>query len=420
MKQIATSVGICFLLLVIQGILSAARTILTCSRWERAPGHATVRHDITGLSVALDLALWLVLGSYFAIGVMAWDPVIQMLKQSQLERAMSWITPVTYILLLVLISWLNLSLGVLLPEALGSTFAEQWRGQFFTLIHGIYSSLKPLVQSALRLGNTVARWFGGNPVQRTTTITEEQIKSLVEVGEKAGTIQEEERKMIHSVFQLGETIAREVMIPRTDIAALDAETPPETVMDTILTSGHSRIPVYQGTIDNIIGILYAKDLLTVPAAEALPTKLRPAYFVPESKRLDTLLREMKVKKIQLAIVVDEYGGVAGLVTLEDIVEEIVGEIQDEYDHEEPGIRQLEDGGYLFDARLPLDDIAEVLTISLPLEEADSLGGFVYDQLGHIPDIGEQLIFNDVMFEVVETAGRRILKVRATKDQATHG
>jgi len=198
--------------------------------------------------------------------------------------------------------------------------------------------------------------------------------------------------------------------------ALEVTSPPEQIVDVIVSSGHSRIPVYAETIDNIIGVLYVKDLLPYYVTHRQPPGLReilrPAYFVPEFKRLDTLLKEMQAQKVQLAIVVDEYGGVAGLVTLEDLVEEIVGEIQDEYDHEEPEMILEAEGSYLFDARIPLDDVQELLNLPLPLDEADSLGGFVYNELGHIPVVGETLTYNGVAFSVVATDGRRIRKVRA--------
>lgn len=190
----------------------------------------------------------------------------------------------------------------------------------------------------------------------------------------------------------------------------------DQIVDVATRSGHSRIPVYEETIDNIIGILYVKDLLPFYASRSEPPVLRdilrPAHFVPEFKRLDTLLKEMQSEKVQMAIVVDEYGGVAGLVTLEDLVEEIVGEIQDEYDHEEPEAVQEGEGAYLFDARIPLDDVQDLLGIPLPLEEADSLGGFLYNELGHIPTPGETITVETIVFTVMATDGRRIRKVRA--------
>lgn len=224
--------------------------------------------------------------------------------------------------------------------------------------------------------------------------------------------------MIYSIFRLGEMIVREVMVPRIDVVALDVESSMADVLHTIIESGHSRIPVYEETIDNIVGILYAKDILAAQsrgnANPALREIIRPAYFVPESKRLDSMLKEMQRNKVQMAIVVDEYGGMAGVVTLEDIVEEIVGEIQDEYDREEPPVIFEADGSYLFEGRIPLDDVQALLDVALPLDEADSLGGFIYNELGHIPRAGETVRYNGLLFEVVEVNGRRIRKVRVRR------
>lgn len=414
------------LLLALQGLLVLARTILTHSRWQLeesgeedvAPRSAiTPRPDITRLSIAIDLPLLLVTGLYFDMGMNALTPVIAGQLRPPTTALSPWILPLSRVLAVLLLGWLSLSLGYLLPEALGSALAARWQPRITKFSRMLHFLLQPLTISALALANSLARRIANVSLQRTAFITEEEIKTLVTAGEQEGLIEEEARAMIYSIFQLDDMITREVMRPRIDIVALEADSPPEQTLDVIIKSGHSRIPVYEETIDNIIGILYVKDLLIHYAYHREPPPLReilrPAYFVPEFKRLDTLLKEMQTQKIQLAIVVDEYGGVAGLVTLEDLVEEIVGEIQDEYDHEEPEMTQEAEGTYLFDARIPLDDVQELLDIPLPLEEADSLGGFVYNELGHIPATGESLIYNGVVFEVVATDRRRIRKVRAT-------
>jgi CBS domain containing-hemolysin-like protein len=190
--------------------------------------------------------------------------------------------------------------------------------------------------------------------QRVPFVTEEEIKTLVDAGEEGGSIEEDEKEMIYSIFDIGDTLAREIMIPRMDVLALDVETPLPAAVDAVISLGHSRIPVYQGNIDNVVGLLYAKDLLRVwkeGGQTSLRGLLRPACFVPETKKVDDLLAELQQKRIHMAVVVDEYGGVAGLVTLEDIVEEIVGEIRDEYDvNEESLYERVSDAEYIFDAR----------------------------------------------------------------------
>lgn len=252
-------------------------------------------------------------------------------------------------------------------------------------------------------------------------LTEEGLRFLIQASEQGTTIEEDEKELIASIFAFSDKLVREVMVPRIDVAAVPADAPMLEALDVILKNGHSRIPVYKGSIDNIIGILYAKDLLRylrdgrtdVP----LDRILRNAYFIPESKKVDELLQEMQQRHVHMAVVVDEYGGTAGIVTIEDLLEEIVGEIQDEYDAEQPTVEVVGEGEYLFDARAPLDEIYEHLNIELPEEGGDTLGGFIYSQLGRVPAVGDRVEFGDVVFEVLSVAGRRIKQVRATRRPA---
>jgi putative hemolysin len=251
-------------------------------------------------------------------------------------------------------------------------------------------------------------------------VTEEEIKTLVDAGEEKGEIELDEKEMIYSVFEFGDKIAREVMIPRVDVLALSVSTPPAEAADAIIASGHSRVPVYEDGIDNIVGLLYAKDVLRVlrqgdAAGGSLRSLLRPAYFVPEAKKIDDLLRELQVKRLQVAVVVDEYGGVAGLITVEDILEELVGELQDEYDEgEEPVLQQTGPDEYVFAGRASLDDVAEALGVQLDPESGDTLGGFVYGHLGKVPAAGEKLSANGLDMEVLSVNRRRIEKVRVRR------
>jgi CBS domain containing-hemolysin-like protein len=264
----------------------------------------------------------------------------------------------------------------------------------------------------------IVRLFGGGESTKSPFVTEEEIRMLVGTAEEEGVIEEEEEQMIHSIFEFGDRTAREIMIPRVDIKAAESDTPMMEVIDIMLRVGHSRIPVFEETIDNIVGTVFDRDLFKyvregetdVPLSEAL----RPAYPVPESKKLDELLREMQQGRQQMAIVVDEYGGTAGLVTVEDIVEEIVGEIQDESDAEEDQIETISDRETVFNALVNLDDVNRAMDLELESEDADTLGGFVYAHLGKIPSSGDQFQVGEVSFSVVSTVGRRIQKVRVTK------
>jgi CBS domain containing-hemolysin-like protein len=248
-------------------------------------------------------------------------------------------------------------------------------------------------------------------------LSEDGLRFLLNVTDEESVIEDEEKEMIASIFEFGETLAREVMVPRIDVEAVSVDTPMLDALDVILRAGHSRIPVHTHSIDNIAGILYAKDLLRylrdgrtdVPLGKIL----RPAYFIPESKKVDELLQELQQRKVHMAVVVDEYGGTAGLVTIEDLLEEIVGEIQDEYDAEEPAVEATGDQEYLFDARVALDEVNKLLGVELPTEGGDTLGGFIYSQLGKVPAVGDTIDFEDVRVEVLSVAGRRIKQVRVS-------
>jgi len=250
------------------------------------------------------------------------------------------------------------------------------------------------------------------------TVTEDELRTLVDVSQEEGYVEEVERRMIHSIFQLGDTLVREIMVPRIDMVALDVNNDLGEAVDSFVKSGFSRVPVYEEKVDNTLGLLYAKDLLRIwregGEFDSLRELLREAYFVPEAKRVDELLADMQNEHVHIAIVVDEYGGVAGLVTLEDIVEEILGEIQDEFDQaEEMPYEELIDGEYLFLGRVDLDDFNEIMGSNLPPDEADTVGGYIYSQLGRVPDVGESVEKDNLLLTVEQVSSRRIRKVRAS-------
>jgi putative hemolysin len=244
---------------------------------------------------------------------------------------------------------------------------------------------------------------------------EEELRMMVDAAEHEGTLEEEEKDMIESIFTMGERTAREVMVPRVDVAAVNASEPLRAVLETIKTRGHSRIPIYEGTIDNVVGVVHVKELLRDMEVGSLdkPARslARPPYFIPESKKIDELLKEMQRDKTHLAIVVDEYGGTAGIVTIEDLVEEIVGDIQDEYDIEEKLIEKINDQEAIFDSRVSIHDVNETLDIMLTNGEYDTVGGLVYNRLGKIPVIGDEITVDGVAISVLSTAGKRIKKVK---------
>jgi CBS domain containing-hemolysin-like protein len=319
-------------------------------------------------------------------------------------------------MLLLLVTMLVISVGEFLPEALAMRAPESTAIAFAPIVAFLEWLLAPIVRLSMWLSMGVAAPVAG---QRIPLVTEEEIKTLVDAGEEGGAIAEDEKDMIYSIFEISETWAREIMVPRIDVFALEVETPLAEAVDALIKVGHSRVPVYEATIDNVLGVLYAKDLLrlwrTSDPVKTLRDVLRPAYFIPETKKVNDLLAELQQKRIHMAIVVDEYGGTAGLVTLEDIVEEIIGDIRDEYDvNEETYVERVSDSEYVFDARIDLDEVNELLSLKLPSQDSDSLGGFIYGQLGHVPVAGEKVAALGAEFEVLSVSGRRIRKVHTVR------
>ncbi len=249
-------------------------------------------------------------------------------------------------------------------------------------------------------------------------VTEEEIQQLMNAGEEEGLINEEENEMIQSIFALGDTVVREIMVPRTDMAYVTVDATVREVLSSIIACGHSRIPVFDGTIDNIVGLVYAKDLLKFwgmdESAVVLKNILRPPYFIPETKNLEELLHEFKKKRIHIAIVVDEYGGTSGLVTIEDLLEQIVGDIQDEYDIEEEWLVEDTYGAVVVDARLPIEELEEHFGIVIAREKFDTVGGLIFHLTGRIPNQGEDVENGAIRMTILEADERKIRKVRITR------
>lgn len=259
----------------------------------------------------------------------------------------------------------------------------------------------------------ISRMFSGK-----RRVTEEELHELVEASEEEGLINEDESEMIRAIFALGETVVREVMVPRTDMAAIQVDATADELLETIIDCGHSRIPVYEGTIDNIIGVLYAKDLLKFWGKDSAELDIsrtaRQPFFIPETKNLEELLQEFKKRRVHIAIVIDEYGGTSGLITIEDLLEQIVGDIQDEYDVEEELIQLNPDGSAILDARLPIEEFEEHFDISVERDKFDTVGGLIFHLLGRIPRSGDSVAVNGLLMTVISAGERRIGKLRAER------
>jgi CBS domain containing-hemolysin-like protein len=313
---------------------------------------------------------------------------------------------VVEVLVLLLVQFVGRVVAVARPEQVALPFVRPVE----LLIRVFFFVLVPL--------NALEGWVRGlMGVQYglTPADAEDRLRHLVEGNTD---LEEDEREMIASVIELGEQPVREVMVPRIDIVAVPEKSTVRDVLDRIVETGHSRIPIYDGSIDNVTGVIYAKDLLKFlrdgqQAAPVKPLAREPSY-VPETKKVDELLHEMQQRHVHLAVVVDEYGGTAGLITIEDLIEEIVGEIQDEYDVEEAMIEEVSDQEALFDARVSIRDVNDTLDLDIEDEDFDTLGGLLYHELGKVPAVGDEVRVDGALVRVLTTTGRRVRKVRVTK------
>jgi magnesium and cobalt exporter, CNNM family len=322
-----------------------------------------------------------------------------------------------HLLAIVVVAAVYLVFGLALPRALA-----KWRPAhivgFVLVAGGVLEWLaRPLTGLVDAFSRGFSRLLPAEPDDEAPAGTEDELRGLVIEAPDDGIIEPDEREMIDNVLQLEETTARDIMVPRVDVVAVDETAGPATVLEAITRAGHSRIPVYRDSIDHIVGILHAKDLLPFVGRSAadLPIAefLRPAHVVPESKRIDDLLHEFQRGRVHIAIVVDEYGGTAGLVTIEDILEEIVGEIQDEYDVEEPLFEWIGDGEILADGRLPLEDVEDALQVKLDVDEG-SVAGFVHRHLERLPEVGDSFEADGLRVEILEVEGHRLRRLRIAR------
>jgi putative hemolysin len=345
-----------------------------------------------------------VLGHFLLGGTACWL-ILSLLPQWDVAARLGLLLAAVLVLLVVE----HLLEGALLPNA------EHWALRFSGAARVMDVVFSPISSVLVRLLGSPAMLE-----QRLSPVTEYELRNWVDKGEGEGSLEKGERQMIYSIFHFGDTLCREIMVPRIDMLALELTAPLEDAIQAISQSGHSRVPVYEETVDNIIGLIYAKDLLKVPhdgqTLATIRNLLRPPYFVPEAKKVDELLDEMQARRVHMAVVVDEYGGVAGLVTMEDIVEEIVGEIRDEYDQSEEQLyTQVGPGEYVFNARIDLDEFNELMDSHIPKDIADTLGGLIYGLVGQVPVGGETVEVEGITLKVEQVLGRRIRKVRARRD-----
>jgi magnesium and cobalt transporter len=268
--------------------------------------------------------------------------------------------------------------------------------------------------------STFSRFFRG----RSRALTEKELQDAINSSEEEGILNESEGDMLQSIFDFGDTIVREVMVPRTDMVCCPADATLSGFLELIIRSGHSRVPLFEGSTDKIVGVVYAKDLLRSWGANdetlTLTEVMRTPYFIPETKRIDDLLKDFRTRRVHMAIAVDEYGGTSGLITIEDLLEEIVGDIQDEYDLEVPWLQPQDDGTLLVDARANVEELEEYYDIEIPREKFDTVGGYLFHLLGNVPQKGEKVSDNGLVLMVEDSDDRKIVKVRIWRDAEVPG
>jgi putative hemolysin len=347
-----------------------------------------------------------VLATYFSVAI----------AETQHISPSTSLVIVTFVLTIVIVIF-----GEMIPKSVAAYNPEKFSTSFFYLFSFFWFILFPFSWILSAISKGFLKLFGISPNIHTVFGSPDELRTMLHLSKEEGIIEKSEEKMIFSIFEFGDTLVREVMTPRVDMVTLPANASWEQVLNVIVESNHSRIPVFSGKIDNIVGILYTKDLFkflkdsSKPFNFRLKDILRPAYFVPETKRVDELFREMQKNKIHISIVFDEYGGVSGLVTMEDLLEEIVGEIQDEYEVDEKNLQKISDNVYLISGMMGIDDFNEKFNVNLSDEEADTIGGIVLEKLGRLPNPGEEVTIDHFKLIPTKIRGRRILQIKVIID-----
>ena len=413
-SRLSLRIGLLAAFILVAMFFSVSETALFAAnrvmlRHRRAQGDPRARAAYGLLNQASELLTMILAGNTTAnVGA---SVVATSIVFSLLGRGGEWVAFLGTTLLVLIVAEIA-------PKTLAARHADRLALTLAPSLTVLMRLSTPLIRVLSVAATALVRPFGGTITPRAPLVTEEQLRFLVEVGEQEGVIQEEEREMIHSVFEFGDTVVREVMRPRVDIAAVPADATINGAVSLMSERGHSRLPVYEGTVDHIVGVVYMRDLIPALRQGRLEQSVsevrRPAFFVPETKKVDELFKEMQRRKVSVAIVLDEYGGTAGLVTVEDLLEEIVGEIQDEYDLEEKPIQLVDANTALVNARIHIDEVNDLLGTRLPMDEVDTVAGLVYALSGRVPAQGETIALPGATLRVEKTLGQRITRVRITR------
>lgn len=358
------------------------------------------------------------LASAFAADTFA-EPLVELIKKTQIPVSETVLKSIAVIFITLVLSYFTLIFGELVPKRLAMKKTETISFFVVSPLIALSTVTSPFVKLLSVSTNFVVRLFGIDPAAEEEMVTEEEIRMLVDVGEEKGAIDENEREMINNIFEFDNKEVCDIMTHRTEIVGIPITASIKEIMDIVKEAKFTRYPVYEENIDDIIGILNIKDFIQLTEDRndfCLKNIIRQPYYVPSSKKADELFRELQSTKTHMAVVIDEYGGTAGIVTIEDLLEEIVGNIFDEYDEEEKEFEKLDENTFIISGVTSLDRVTEVLDVDLPVDDYDTLSGFIIGQLGRIPEEGEtpEVEFEEIVFKVEKVEEKRIARVKACK------
>lgn len=403
-------------LILLSGFFSASETALTSFR---STNLEKFEESKEGKKIEL-LKKWLKNSNEMLTGLLVGNNVVNILASSIATvvtiNIMGGTSSSSVAIATVGMTVILLIFGEITPKIIAKNYSVQIAGVVIRIIYLLALVLKPIIKILMFISKFIARLLGIDLKDQAIMVTAEDIKSLVNVGEAEGIIEEEEKEMIHSIVGFSETTAKEVMTPRTSMLAFEGDETLDEVWDEIIENGFSRIPVYEETIDNIIGVFYVKDVLSIvkKGETNVPIKnfVRPGYFVPETKSITEILQDFRKMKVHIALILDEYGGIVGLVTIEDLIEEITGEIRDEFDHEEDEfIHKIDENTYEVDGMLDIETLDKELNIKLPeSEDYESLGGLIITELGRVAVVNDEITISGVKLKVLEVEKMRVAKV----------
>ncbi|BAI80550.1 magnesium/cobalt efflux protein [Deferribacter desulfuricans SSM1] len=411
--SLSTELVIVIVCLIFSGFFSASETALT------SLSELKVKHLLEEKGKkAKDLELWLLHPNKVLNTILIGNNVVNIFGSIvAADLAEKYFGNSQIALTTGVMTFLVLIFGEITPKTFAKHNAEILSIIFIKLLKVFYKLFYPITFTLNMFVKLLIKIMGGKLENDKPKITEDEIEFLINVGEEEGVLENQKKEMLHNIFEISDTLVKEIMVPRTEMVVIRIDQDINEILDVVIETEYSRIPVYEGKMDNIIGILYTKDLIKELRKSSkdvnLKNILRKPYFVPETKKIDDLLREFQSKHIHLAIVIDEYGGVAGLVTLEDVIEEIVGEIRDEFDKEEEDkLIKLSDDTFIIDPLLDIDDFCEYFKLEKDesMDDYETVGGLIYFIAGKIPEIGEEYIYKNFKFKVLEKSGKKLEKL----------